>query len=110
VALTEMQRAQVDKFLTAYCAKRVPAAVRSKVRVDYHVDGNAVVLYEERPSFRPPARLAADGRREVHVLFTVPLASFAWAQPASRVYRGVHGFSGRWLVNGSGRGIDVPQG
>ena len=54
MALTEMQKAQVDKLLTAYRAKRVSAAVRSKVRVGYRVDGNAVILYEERPTFRPP--------------------------------------------------------
>ena len=44
----------MDKLLTAYCAKRVPPAVRSKVRVGYRIDGNAVILYEERPAFRPP--------------------------------------------------------
>ena len=54
MALTEVQKAQVHKQLTAYCAKRVPAAVRSKVRVGYRIEGNAVILYEERPAFRPP--------------------------------------------------------
>jgi hypothetical protein len=54
VALTEIQKAQIDKLLTPYCAKRVPAPVRSKVRVGYRIDGNAVVLYEERPAFQPP--------------------------------------------------------
>jgi hypothetical protein len=54
LALTEMQKAQVNKLLTAYCAKRVPPAVRSKVRVGYRIEGNAVILYEERPAFRPP--------------------------------------------------------
>lgn len=54
MALTEIQKAQVDKLLTPYCAKRVPAVVRSKVRVGYRVDGNAVILYEERPAFQAP--------------------------------------------------------
>jgi Protein of unknown function (DUF3024) len=54
VALTEIQKAQVDKLLTAYCAKRVPAPVRAKFRVGYRIDGNAVILYEERPAFQPP--------------------------------------------------------
>jgi hypothetical protein len=53
LALTEVQKAQVHKLLTAYCAKRVPPAVRSKVRVGYRIEGNAVILYEERPAFRP---------------------------------------------------------
>lgn len=49
-----MQKAQVHKLLTAYCAKRVPPAVRSKVRIGYRIDGNEVILYEERPAFQPP--------------------------------------------------------
>lgn len=54
MALTEFQKAQVERLLTAYCAQRVPAAVGSQVRVGYRVDGNAVILYEERPAFQPP--------------------------------------------------------
>jgi hypothetical protein len=54
VDLTEIQKGQVNKLLTAFCAKRVPAPVRSKVRVGYRLAGNAVILYEERPAFQPP--------------------------------------------------------
>jgi DUF3024 family protein len=54
VALTEIQKAQVDRLLTAYCAKRVPAPVLPKIRVGYRIVGNAVILYEERPAFQPP--------------------------------------------------------
>ena len=54
MALSEVQKAQVDKLLTTFCAKRVPLAVKSKVRVGYRIKGNAVTLYEERPAFRPP--------------------------------------------------------
>jgi hypothetical protein len=52
--LTELQEAQAQKLLEPYCAKRVPPAERSKVRVAYRVDGNAIVLFEERPTFHPP--------------------------------------------------------
>ena len=54
MALTETQRAHVVRQLTAYCAQRVPTEARSKVRVGYRIEGNAVVLYEERPAFHPP--------------------------------------------------------
>lgn len=54
MALTETQEAQVRKQLTEYCARRIPAAVRAKVRVGYRIERGAVVLYEERPAFRPP--------------------------------------------------------
>ena len=36
-------------------AQRVPASVRSQVRVGYRVDGNAVILYAARSAFRAPA-------------------------------------------------------
>lgn len=49
-----MQEAQVHKLLTAFCAKRVPPAIRSQIRVGYRLNGNAVIVYEERPAFRPP--------------------------------------------------------
>ena len=54
MALTELERARIDKQLTAYCATRVPAEARAKLRVGYRVEGNSVILYEERPAFRPP--------------------------------------------------------
>ena len=54
MALTEMHKAQIDKRLTAYCEKRVPPAARLKIRVGYRIEGNAVILFEERPAFRPP--------------------------------------------------------
>ena len=54
MALTEVQAAQAQKLLALYCAKRVPPAARSKLRLGYRVDGNAVVLFEERPAFHAP--------------------------------------------------------
>jgi len=54
MALSEIQRAQVTKRLTAFCDARVPAAVRNQVRVGFRVKGNEVVLFEERPAFQAP--------------------------------------------------------
>ena len=54
MALSQVQKVQVDRLLTAYCTKRVPPAVRSQVRIGYRIEGNAVTLYEERPAFQPP--------------------------------------------------------
>lgn len=44
----------MDKLLRVFCAKRVPPGVGSKIRVGYRIEGSAVILYEERPAFRPP--------------------------------------------------------
>ena len=54
MALSEIQRAQVTKRLTAFCDARVPAAVRNQVRVGFRVKGSEVVLFEERPAFQAP--------------------------------------------------------
>ena len=54
MALTELQKSHVDKLLTAYCARRVPPDARASVRVGHRIEPSAVILYEERPSFRPP--------------------------------------------------------
>ena len=54
MALSEIQRAQVTKRLTAFCDARVPPAIRAKLRVGFRIKGSEVVLFEERPAFRPP--------------------------------------------------------
>ena len=54
MALSQIQRAQVAKRLTALCDARVPPAVRDKVRLGFRFKGNEVVLFEERPAFQPP--------------------------------------------------------
>jgi hypothetical protein len=54
VALSEIQQAQVTKRLAAFCESRVPASVRSKVRLGFRIKGSEVVLFEERPAFQAP--------------------------------------------------------
>lgn len=54
MALSEMQRAEVNRRLSVFCEARVPAAVRDKVRVGFRIKGSDVVLFEERPGFQRP--------------------------------------------------------
>lgn len=54
MALSEIQRAQVTKRLAAFCESRVPATVRSKVRLGFRIKNSEVVLFEERPAFEAP--------------------------------------------------------
>jgi hypothetical protein len=54
MTLSEIQRAQVTKRLGTFCDGRVPPRVRDKVRVGLRISGGEVVLFEERPAFRPP--------------------------------------------------------
>jgi len=54
VALSEIQQAQVTKRLAAFCDSRVPATIRSKVRLGFRIKSSEVVLFEERPAFEAP--------------------------------------------------------
>lgn len=54
MALSEIQQEQVTKRLAAFCESRVPASVRSKVRLGFRIKGSEVVLFEERPAFQAP--------------------------------------------------------
>ena len=52
--LTELQRAEVNRRLSAFCETRVRPAVRDKLRVGFRVKGHDVILFEERPGFQRP--------------------------------------------------------
>ena len=54
MALSKIQRADVNRRLSAFCEARVPPAVQDKVRVGFRIKGTEVVLFEERPGFQRP--------------------------------------------------------
>ena len=54
MALSEIDRARVSRRLEAYCEARVPLHVRNEVRMGFRITGHDVILFEERPAFRPP--------------------------------------------------------
>ncbi len=54
MALSEFQQAEVNRRLGAFCQARVPSHVRDRVHVGFRIKGTEVVLFEERPAFRPP--------------------------------------------------------
>ncbi len=54
MALSTRQHAQVSNQLAAYCDARIPSHVRDTVRLSFRIRRNEVVLFEERPAFRPP--------------------------------------------------------
>ena len=54
MAFSEIEQARVSKRLRAYCDARIPIHVRNKLRLGFRIVGHAVVLFEERPAFRPP--------------------------------------------------------
>jgi len=53
MALSEIQQAEVNRRLGAFCDARVPP-VRNEVRVGFRIKSTGVVLFEERPAFQAP--------------------------------------------------------
>lgn len=53
VALSEFTRKQVESKLKAFCDQRIPAALRNEIRLGWKFRGNAVTLFESRPTFPP---------------------------------------------------------
>jgi Protein of unknown function (DUF3024) len=54
MALSELETRRLTKRLTAYCEGRIPLRVRHQLRLGFRIRGHEVVLFEERPAFRPP--------------------------------------------------------
>ena len=59
--LSEIQLADVNRRLGAFCATRVPPDARREFRIGFRIAGNAVVLFEERTaSWNPEEWRALD--------------------------------------------------
>lgn len=54
MALSEIEQARISKRLRTYCDARIPLRVRNKLRLGFRIVRHDVVLFEERPAFRPP--------------------------------------------------------
>jgi hypothetical protein len=54
MAFSEIEQARVSKRLSEYCNARIPVHVRHELRLGFRIEGHAVVLFEERPAYRPP--------------------------------------------------------
>ena len=69
MALSEIEQARITKRLIAYCAARIPARIRNQIRLGLRISGHHVVLFEERPAFRPP-----------HAWQELPVAKFTFVR------------------------------
>ncbi len=54
--LPESEKEWVTAVLDRYCDEKTPPHIRRQVCLKYRFDGNAVVLYEERPQFDRPSQ------------------------------------------------------
>ena len=55
MAIPPAERLSCEAILAQYCEKRVPPAVRDKVRMGFRTERSGVVLFEQRPRFDDPS-------------------------------------------------------
>lgn len=53
MALPELTRRQLERQLSEFCDKRVPAFARHQVRLEYEIRGNSATIVERRVPYRP---------------------------------------------------------
>lgn len=53
-SLTESQLAEAAKVLGPLCRPSPDPAIRAQLRIDYRVEGRAIILFESRPRFHKP--------------------------------------------------------
>ena len=54
MAFTEIEIHKINKFVGALCKKRVPESIRDKLRYEYKIEKQDVILFEIRPRWNKP--------------------------------------------------------
>ncbi len=54
MTLPTLLQASVERRLRHYCESQIPFAVRDQLRLGFHIVGEKVTLFEERPSRQKP--------------------------------------------------------
>jgi len=54
MALSAHQQAQAKRLLAPVCAPSADPAVQAQLRIEYRIEGNAIVLFEARPRWQHP--------------------------------------------------------
>ena len=92
MALSEFTRKQVEGKLKVFCDRRVPARLRHEVRLGWKFRGNAVTLFQSRPTF-PPTDQWVD----------IPVAQFRFdpKEKTWELYQSDRNGRWHWYINAS---------
>lgn len=56
MAFSEFERHLIEKEVGGFCSRRVPDHLKDKVRLEYDIDNQNVIIYEVRPYWRDPKK------------------------------------------------------
>ncbi len=54
MVFTEIEIYKINKFVGALCKKRAPESIRDKLRYEYKIENQDVILFEIRPQWNDP--------------------------------------------------------
>ena len=57
MAFSEIELKRIDKSVGGLCRERSPAGRPDQYRIGYEVEGNSIVVFEERPRYDKPDEL-----------------------------------------------------
>jgi hypothetical protein len=56
MTLTEIETQKIKKYVGELCRKRSPEHIKDKLRIEFKIEGQSVILYEIRPVWNDPTR------------------------------------------------------
>lgn len=78
MAFNELDLKRIDKLVGGFCRRRTRPEHAHELRFDYRLEGQSVVLYEERPDWRDPNQLMQSPFAKLRYVRTTGLWTLYW--------------------------------
>ena len=78
MAFGELDLKRIDKLVGGFCRRRTRPHLADQLRLAYEIDGQSVVLVEERPDWRDPSKRMRSAVAKVRYVRTKGLWTLYW--------------------------------
>lgn len=78
MAFSELDRKRVDKLVGGLCRRRTRPELADQLRLSCEIEGESVVLFEERPEGREPAKRMRSPVAKLRFVRTTGLWTLYW--------------------------------
>jgi hypothetical protein len=78
LAFNEFDVKRIDKLVGGFCRRRTRPELADQLRLAYEIDGQSVVLFEERPDWRDPSKRMRSAVAKLRFVRTTGLWTLYW--------------------------------
>ena len=78
MAFNELDLKRIDKFIGGICRRRTRREHADELRFDYRIEGQSLILYEERSGWRDPDELIQSPFAKLRYVRTTGLWTLYW--------------------------------